>query len=179
MSSSFQTDLPLDQVINLAYVGAQLRPQRIISRAIGSSEVKSWTTPEGAAVLLPRQDAIQALLDKLFAPVDTSRIDVAEKVRVQVLNGSPRREAEQLAAAALRWGGFKVVSTGQADRQTYAQTSILVYSGDRAAGEQVARQLRVPLAAVQEPAGGQTQPDPSNPIDIQVILGKNYDPCGR
>jgi LCP family protein required for cell wall assembly len=179
MNNTFQTDLPLDQVINLAYVGAQLEPQRIISRAIGPSQVQSWVTPEGAAVLLPREDAIRTLLDNLFAPVNTSQLDVAEKVRVEVLNGSRRREAEQLAAAALRWDGFKVVSAGTAERQDYALTSIFVYTGDKAAGERLARQLRVPLDAVQDLSGVQEQPDPANPVDIQVILGQNYDPCQR
>jgi LCP family protein required for cell wall assembly len=179
MNSTFQTDLPLDQVINLAYVGAQLEPQRIISRAIGPSQVQGWVTPEGASVLLPRENAIRALLDDLFAPVNTSRLDVARKVRVEVMNGSRRREAEQLAAAALRWDGFKVVSVGQAERQDYALTSIFVYTGDKAAGERLARQLRVPLTAVQDLTSVQEQPDPANPVDIQVILGKNYDPCQR
>jgi len=84
-----------------------------------------------------------------------------------------------LAAAALRWEGVKVVSTGLAKRQDFPLTQIVVYMGDRAAGEKIARQLRVPLTAVQDLTGVQEQPDPSNPIDIQVILGQNYDPCQR
>lgn len=179
MSNSFQTDLPLDQVINLAYVGAQLRPQRIISRAIGPAQVQSWITPEGAAVLLPREAEIRKLLESLYAPVPAVQLDAPEKVRLWVLNGSSRREAEQLAAAALKWDGFQVVGTGVADRRDYPLTSVLVFRGDQATGERVARSLRVPLTAVQMAPPDQPQPDPSNPVDILVILGRNYDPCQR
>ncbi len=179
MANSFQTDLTLDQVINLAYVGTQLEPQRILSRAIGPSHVQSWMTPQGAAVLLPRHDAIRAMLDSFYAPVDTSRLDAVDKIRVRILNGSQRRDAEQLAASALRWGGFKITATGTADQQDYTQTQIAVYSGDMVAADQVARQLGVPSAAIQDRTDSQEGRDLSNPADIQVILGRDYDPCQR
>jgi LCP family protein required for cell wall assembly len=178
MADSFQTDLPLEQVINLAYVGTQLQPQRILSRAITSSQVQNWTTPEGAAVLLPREDKIRALLEGFYGPVDTARLDNADQVRVQVLNGSKMSSATQLAAAALKWDGIKVVGTGQADRQDYAKTQVLVYAGDVAVGATIAQQIQVPASSVQNLVG-QNQPDGANPADIVVILGRDYDPCQR
>jgi len=181
MANSFQTDLSLEQVINLAYVGTQLKPQHILSRAIGPSQVQSWMTPQGAAVLLPRNDRIRALLESFYAPLDPSGLDTADKVRVRVLNGSSRNEADQLASSALRWAGTKVVGTGLADRQDYAQTQIAVYTGNLVAAEEVARQLGVPLTAIQDLADSQSQlqPDPNNPVDLQIILGRDYDPCQR
>jgi LCP family protein required for cell wall assembly len=178
MADSFQTDLPLEQVINLAYVGTQLQPQRIISRAITAAQVQNWTTPEGAAVLLPREDKIRALLESFYGPVDTAQLDGTSRLRVRVLNGSKVGSAAQLAAAALKWDGLKVVATGQADRQDYARTQILVYAGDVAAGETIARQIQVPVTNVQNLVG-QDQPDPADPVDIVVILGRDYDPCQR
>jgi LCP family protein required for cell wall assembly len=179
MADSFQTDLPLDQVINLAYVGTQLQPQRIRSRSISYGQVQSWITPQGAAVLLPRPDQLRKLLENLYAPIDTARLDEMGKTSVRVLNGSQRREAEQLAAAAIRWDGFKIAGTGQAERQNYAQTSILVLDGDLAAGKQLAQLLGVPPGAVNEPGDNQIQPDPDKPADILVILGSDYNPCRR
>jgi LCP family protein required for cell wall assembly len=176
MSGSFQTDLTLDQVINLAYVGAQLKPNRIISRAIGPSHVQSWVTPQGAAVLLPREDRIQAMLDNFYAQADTDRLDASSKVKVRVLNGWQRSEAEQLAAANLRWAGFKVTGTGLADRQDYQQTVIRMYAGDLAAAQEAADELGVPAAAVQD-LRDQPQPDAAYPVDLLVIIGRNYNPC--
>jgi hypothetical protein len=77
----------------------------------------------------------------------------------------------------LGWDGFRVVERGVADRQDYARTQIYVYTGNVAAAEKVARQLKVPLPAVQDLTSVAQQPDPSKPVDIQVILGRDYDPC--
>ena len=179
MSDSFQTDLPLSQVINLAYVGTQVRPQHILSRAIGPSLVQGWLTPQGAAVLLPREGKIRAMLEDFYAPVDLQRLDAADRVHIQVLNGWQRKDAEQLAAAALRWSGVKVVDTGPAQRRDYAQTQILVYNGDTAAAARIASQLKVPLTSIQDPDADQGAPASENRVDIQVILGRDYNPCQR
>ena len=174
MSSSFQTDLPLNQVINLAYVGTQLRPQHIKSQAIGPKHVQSWMTPQGAAVLLPQEDKIRAMLESFYAPVDKNSLDTVDKVSVQVLNGSQRREAEELAAAALRWSGFKIAGTGSADRQDYAQTKILMYNGDTASASKIASDLRISSAEIQD-ASANGHPG----HDFQVVLGSDYNPCQR
>ncbi len=173
MSNSFQTDLSLNQVINLAYVGAQLEPRRILGRAIGPSHVQSWMTPQGASVLLPNHQKIRSLLEEFYAPVDPDQWDDTVKKSVRVLNGSPRRDADQLAAAALRWAGFKMMAAGPADHQNYAQTQITVLRGDTAAAAQIVQQLQVPAAIIQE------QPDPASPVDVQVIVGTDYNPCRR
>jgi LCP family protein required for cell wall assembly len=179
MADAFETDIPLDQVINLAYVGIQLKPQRIVSRSISGRHVQGWITPQGAAVLLPRQDKLQPMLKDFFASEDLGRLDQTENVRIRVLNGSQRHQAAQLAASALRWEGFKVVGTGNADRQDYAQTAILVYNGDQVSGTEVAQLLGVPVTAIQDLTSVPEQPDPANPVDIQIILGRDYNPCRR
>jgi LCP family protein required for cell wall assembly len=173
MADTFQTDLPLEQVINLAYVGTQIKPQHIQSRAITRKHVKSWRTPQGWAVLLPREDKLRTMLESYYEPTDPVQLDSVEKTRVEVSNGSQRQQADELAAAALRWEGFKVSSRGPADHQNQANTKILVHNGDLGAGEQIADQLRVPTTTVENAAG------PSNPADIEVILGQDYDPCQR
>jgi LCP family protein required for cell wall assembly len=183
MADTFQTDLPLDQVINLAYVGVQLEPQHILNKAISAKYVKSWRTPRGAAVLLPREDELRTMLEKFYEPRTSSQLDTVEKVRVEVLNGSQRREADGLAAAALRWEGFKVVRKGSASRRDQAKTRILVYKGDLAAGVQIAQRLNVPATAVQDLTGlersASSNPARNVPADLVVILGEDYNPCQR
>jgi LCP family protein required for cell wall assembly len=176
MANTFQTDMTLDQAINLAYLGTQLKPQRILSRAIGPSQVQSWVTPEGAAVLLPRQEQIRAMLQNYYAPLDTNSLDQSSKVQVRVLNGSQRKQAQDLAASALSWEGYTVVSRGAADRADYGQTVIQAFNGNVAAAVHVARTLGAPTTAVKDMAAA-TQPDPGQPVDVLVILGANYSPC--
>ncbi len=179
LSDNYQTDLPLSQVINLAYVGARLKPQRILNRAIGAGQVQSWITPEGAAVLLPQTDKIRALIESYYNGVAAESLDTAEKVRVQVLNGSQRKDAQELAGAALRWGGFQVTGTGATEKRDQAVSQILYFSGSRPAADEVAQMLGLPPTAIQDMTTVEGLPNSGPAVDIQVILGRDYDPCKR
>ena len=88
-------------------------------------------------------------------------------------------DADRLAASSLHWSGFQVAAGGPADHQTYAQTQIAYFAGDADSAEQIARLLGVPITAIQDLSGTGFQPDPASPVDIQVILGYDYDPCQR
>ncbi|HNS50351.1 MAG TPA: LCP family protein [Anaerolineae bacterium] len=179
LSANYQTDLPLSQVINLAYVGARLKPQRILNRAIGSGQVQSWITPEGAAVLLPQPEKIRALLESYYNNVAAQSLDTAEKVRVQVLNGSQRKDAQELAAAALRWGGFQVTGTGVAPNTNQSASQILCYSGNLEAAGDAAAMLGLSPAAIQDMTNTESPPGAAPTADIQIILGRDYDACRR
>jgi LCP family protein required for cell wall assembly len=180
MANSFETDLPLDQVINLAYFGLQLKAQNIRQGGINRGHVKGWTSPGGQMVLRLQEDEAKAFLDEFYAPVErTAEDQKVDKVRVQVLNGSDHFQAEELAAEALRGKGFRVVNMGQADRQDYAETQIRMFKGDPATGEWVADRLNVPASAIHDLTTAPDPPDLSNPIDIKVVLGADYDPCQR
>jgi LCP family protein required for cell wall assembly len=171
MGGAFQTDIPLDQVMGLAYVGLQLKPSQIFSQSIGPWQVEDWVTPEGAAVLLPVNDEIRKLLESFYGPIDMDFLARISATRVQVQNGSPRLEADQLAASALGWAGLQAAGTGAADRQDYPATQIIVYNAGQDIAELIAQQLNAPPSAIL------MQPDPSQPVDIRVILGADYDPC--
>jgi LCP family protein required for cell wall assembly len=179
MADSYQTDLPLEQAINLAYIGIQMKPQRILSKSIGPKLVDGWMTPQGAAVLLPRQDKIRTMLEAFYAPKEIADLDAKSKIRVSIENGSDRRDAEKLAAAALRWEGFKVVDTDVADRQDHAQTKIYVHTGDLSDGEEVAGHLGVPPTAIRDLTAVAEASDASDSVAIAVILGMDYNPCTR
>jgi LCP family protein required for cell wall assembly len=179
MADNYQTDLPLSQVINLAYVGAHLKPQRILNRAITYNQLRSWTTPGGAMVLVPQPDELLEMLEGYYAPANPVSLDTGEKVRVEVLNGGPRKEAEQLAAAALSWGGFKIARSGTAENRDQVTSQILLYTGKRAAGEEVAGLLGLPRETVLDVTGQELPPNSADNLDILVVLGQDYDPCRR
>lgn len=166
-----QTDLPLDQVISLAYLGLQLDPSRIYSQSIGPWQVENWTTPEGAAVLLPNYDAIQELLNSFYGEIDWAFVEKVNRTDVEVLNGTWQDQAAHLASTSLAWAGFQIAGTGMADRQDYAETQIIVYNADQDTAELVAQLVDAPPTAVQY------QTDPSSPVAIRVILGADFDPC--
>jgi polyisoprenyl-teichoic acid--peptidoglycan teichoic acid transferase len=176
LSDNLRTDMPLGQVTSLASLGLQLSHNQIRQKAIGPWYVADWITPQGAWVLLPRQESIRELLEEYYAPQD---LVLESKVRVQILNGSPRADAEQLAKDALQWQGFRVPQTGLAGCQEHEQSQILVLRGDPQEGLRVAQVLNLSTGTVQDLTTIPEPPDPANRNDIRVILGQDYDPCGR
>lgn len=178
-SDSYETDIPLDQAISLASLGAQIDFQDIDTLSIGREQTKDWTTPEGAMVLLPRPAKLRALLEDFYAVKAEPSGPKAPKVRVQVLNGSRRYQAEELAAAELKRAGFKIVGKGDASEHNLARTQIIVRRGDVALGEKIARKLGISAPDIQDETNVPDPPNPLDRVDIKVILGKGYDPCQR
>jgi LCP family protein required for cell wall assembly len=170
-ADTLQTDIPFDQVVALAYKGLQLRPSNIFSNSIGPWQVENWTTPQGAAVLLPIDEEVQKLLSIFYAPPDMEFLELISQTRVQVLNGSQRQDADKLAATTLRWAGFQATPSGLADSQAYAESQVIVYSGSELVAETAAQLLDLPRTSLQY------QHDPSSRADIVIILGADYDPC--
>jgi hypothetical protein len=172
LTDSYKTDLSLGDVLSLAPVALELKPQRIRSRYIGRSHTIGWTTAEGWQVLLPDYDKIQQVVASLYAPPYASDDQAAEeRARIQVRNGTYRHQLARIAEDQLRWYGLKVVDTDLADRPDYARTQIVVFNDRPKTVELLTRVLGV------SPENVIQQPDPGQPADIMVILGEDYDPC--
>lgn len=171
MKDAFETDLPLDQVINLAYAGLQLRPNRIMSQSIGPWQVQNWITPQGAAVLVPIDEAITEMLNSFYSPPNLAFLEKIGRTRVQILNGSQVPDAEQLAASTLHWAGFQVSSSDLTNSLDYSGMQILVHDADMDVAEAAAQLLDAPRSAIRY------ELDPTSQADISIILGWDYDPC--
>jgi LCP family protein required for cell wall assembly len=171
MSDTFQTDMPLNQVLSLAPLGIQLNPNRIFSESIGPRQVQNWVTEDGFQVLLPVPDAIEELLTSFYGPIDFEFLQKVSETQVEVLNGTANAQAGKLAASALRWAGFQIAGTGFADRQDYPVTQVFVYNADPKVAEFLVEELDLLPDALQY------QPVLSSTVNIRVILGADYDPC--
>ena len=173
MNDSFETDLNLGDVLSLAPVALDLQPDRIRSRYIGPNQTIDWRTHEGWQVLLPRYDRIQQVVANLYAPPSASGNEVAnEGARVRVQNGTYRQQLALIAADLFRWEGLNVVDTSPAETPGYKQTQIIVYNDRPRTLELLIDLLNVKAENVIQ------QPDPNHDVDILVILGEDYDPCG-
>jgi LCP family protein required for cell wall assembly len=179
MGDNFKTDLPLDQVMSLAYMALQITPRQIRRGALDYRHVEDWVTPGGAMVLRARQDKIDAFLQDFYAPLDTTPSAKVEKVGISVLNGSQRFQAEELASAALKRAGFKIVEKGGAGGWERDKTQIILRRGERPVAEKIARELGTLDATIQDETGIPDRPNLSDRTDVRIILGKDYDPCQR
>jgi LCP family protein required for cell wall assembly len=67
LQGTLETDLTLGEIVELAATASRVPTDQIVTASIDHTCTYSWTTPSGAQVLLPNQDAIEALLDDLLA----------------------------------------------------------------------------------------------------------------
>lgn len=172
LHDSFETDMNLLDALSLAPMALEIRPQRVRSRYIGAGQVKNWINADGWQVLLPDYDKIQEVVASLYAPPAASEEQAAgEAARIQVRNGTMRPQLAIIAADQLRWHGLNVVDTGPANQTEAKKTQIVVFTDKPKAVGVLAQLLQV------KPENVVHQPDPSQPADIQVVLGEDYDPC--
>ena len=171
LSGSVKTDLGLDDLLSLARVGIDVKPQRVHSYYIGRSETIDWVTDEGWQVLLPRLDKIQLVVAKLASPPAVEDQVANEGATIEVLNGTTRPNLPEFAADRLQWYGLKITTTGAADRTDYAKTQIIVFNDRPRAVETLAKVLKVRPAQILYQQGSGQGPD------IRVILGADYNPC--
>jgi len=174
LTDAFQTDLNLANVLSMIPVALEIKPQHVRSRHIGFRETTNWVTDEGAKVLLPDRDKIQQIVAGLYAPSSAAADQAAnEAARIQVRNGTYRHQLAKIGADQLRWQGLHVIDTGLADRPNYKQTRLIVFQDKPKAQSLLIQYLGL------KPENIIRQPDASQPADLLLILGEDYDPCGR
>lgn len=67
---TFETDMTIEEILELVPLAASLAtdPADIRRFNLEASMTQSWISPSGAWVLLPKRDAIQAMLEQAFPP---------------------------------------------------------------------------------------------------------------
>ena len=68
LQSTFETDLTLGEIVDLAVIGSRVPSDQIVTAGIDQTCTRSWTTPSGAAVLLIDHQATEELITDLFTP---------------------------------------------------------------------------------------------------------------
>jgi LCP family protein required for cell wall assembly len=172
LGDTFQTDLNLEQVLTLAYLGNQMEPQNIHGHFIDRTMVTGWRNPQGAQVLLPNHEKIRQVVAQFLAPPPLDPV-WAEGARVKVQNGTDLADWTALVASRLDWQGVQVVSVGPADRLDYQESLIIDYTDKPHTSALLARILYLPPDRIQR------QLDFSSPVDIRIILGRDFQPCHR
>jgi polyisoprenyl-teichoic acid--peptidoglycan teichoic acid transferase len=165
------TDLGLGDLLQFVPMGLNLDRANIKSRFIGRDHVFSWTTPAGAAVLLPNREAISALLAEAFLP-PAQNVLAREAPSVEIWNGTRNADWSALAADNLAWAGIVPV-IGQADHAGYAATQLYDYttSAKGSAVREIQRIFRIKDENVI------AMPEPGAPHAFRVVLGSDYNPC--
>jgi LCP family protein required for cell wall assembly len=171
ISQSLSTDFTLVDALSLAPQIFDLPSSQVRSYYISSSILTPWTTPQNAAVQIPKGQELYNLLREALSPPDEVEQSQVGLV-VEVWNGTSAYGWEVLAAERLHYAGYDTL-INPADRHDYSQTLIFDYTENQDPG-QASNLLR--LFELNEYRLIKF-PDPTYPYDYKVILGADYDPC--
>lgn len=172
LASHVSTDLTLAEVLELARLAAELDPASVRSRFIGRDQVDNYRVPgSGAAVLLPRPDALRALLEATFA--GDARVPETPLVglEIELVDASGRPGWAELAAERLAYAG---VTTVPADSQVQSDDRTVLQ--DAQPGNDPTRQALLQVLGLRQ-ADVQAAPRPEAPLRFRLVVGKDYNPC--
>lgn len=163
------TDLTLTDLLQLSPLALHLSNASIRSYYIGHEDVTSWTTPGGAAVLLPNAPAIQSVVQQALSP--SPRVTQTAAETVEVRNGTSNPGWDALAAQRLNYAGFNT-RLATADRQDYRNS--LLYDLSSVIDPTGAISL---LNILGLPAGAYVSAPTTADVNYVLIVGADYQPC--
>lgn len=170
LGDAVQTDLTLPEMIQLASVGLQIQQNRIKSRFIDWGTTENLITAGGAYVLLPNHDTLPQAVEEFLNPPKKEDVHLeAERARIAVQNGSATESLAELAARQLARQGLEVVGTGRTSR--VSRSTVVVYNDKPRTLRALQHVLRLDPDAVVR------SPEPNDWVDLQVILGSDWQPC--
>jgi hypothetical protein len=165
------TDIGLNDVLALAPMALSLDAPRIRSYYISNKYVKGWWTPQGASVLLPKSDKIEAMLQEAMLPPDDAEEDRLEVV-IEIANSSDKPGAEILAAERLHYVGFETIivpDSGELNKKSWLYSPSGV--NDASQGIYILDILGLPADRLSDNSATDSQ------ADYRLVLGKDYNPC--
>lgn len=180
LETSVQTDLALDQILALANLAIQVDRSTIRYGVIDQTCTQQWITPDGAQVLIPLRDRLREVRDYVFAadiptpiPNQAHATQVVmtptpETATVSVLNGTTRAGLAGATAEYLSTQGVATANIGNADRQDYVASQVIMNRDKPMTAARIANLLKLPATAIVKGA------DPNAAQDIVVILGNDY-----
>lgn len=169
-SSTILTDMGLGDILKLAPYAVNFTNANIRSYYIRPPYVQPWTTPGGAAVLLPQDEELSQLLTE--ATTLSNYANTRETITVDVQNGSQFDTMEALAASRLNYAGYET-TTSVADRRDYGNSVLVDYTTGQ---DPTQRQTVIDVLGLYS-ANVLSIPDPNSKVQYRVIIGADYKPC--
>jgi LCP family protein required for cell wall assembly len=166
--SNVITDLTLPDLLQLAPLALQLKNADIRSYYISKDYVSNYTTPGGAAVLLPNGPAVQSMLQQALAP--SAVLPVVSAITVEVRNGTTNPGWDALAAERLNYAGYNT-RLGTSDQKSDIS---LLY--DLGAVPDIGRVAAL-LAILKLPSSAFVAYPRESDVPYVLLVGADYQPC--
>ncbi|MEA3350595.1 MAG: LCP family protein [Chloroflexota bacterium] len=179
LSSSINTNLTLDQALQLAWLSQDIPLEEIRSGVIGSDQVLLEKSPEGWDILKPISDEIRILRDEIFAPEemvgplaydDKELVDlmVEENANLVVLNGTTISGLANSTDEYLQSLGANVLRTNNAEASDNVYTQIYDYTGNPYTLKYFADLMGISGFRIH------SSYKPDSDVDVTIILGNDW-----
>jgi polyisoprenyl-teichoic acid--peptidoglycan teichoic acid transferase len=178
LSSGLHTNLTLDQVIRLAWMGSQVPEENIRKGVISPPhQVQLLVSDAGDSVLKPIADQVRLLRDQIFtaagpaspaaASLPMQELIELEGARVSILNGTYSVGLAAETAEYLKEQGVNVTTADNAPARIL-ETEITFYTGKPYSLKYLVDLFRVVNLHIHH------RYDPTSPVDIQITLGEDW-----
>jgi LCP family protein required for cell wall assembly len=169
-SSTIVTDAGLTDILSWAPYALNFTNANIRGYYIRPPYVSSWTTPGGAAVLLPNEAELNQMLLQAttLSPYAVQR----KTITVEVQNGTASDTWDTLAASRLNYAGYQTTISA-ADRRDYGQSVIEDFTP---AQDPDQRQIILSTLNLGS-ANIVSLPNAKSPVQYRIIIGNDYQPC--
>ena len=177
LSSGINTNLTIQQIIQLAWLMPQIDKGNIKSRVIGPNAVEPGYSADGQDILRPIPDQVRMVRDEVFttggpvgpAAVADNPVELmkAEAARVSLLNGTATAGLASKTSELLKPDGINIVEESNADG-IYEYTTIFVYGAKPYTVNYLIEKMGLENAVVVN------RFDPNIGYDIAVALGNDW-----
>jgi LCP family protein required for cell wall assembly len=139
-----KTDISDLQVPGYAELASQINEDSLAFLTMGAATVP-FTTPQGAAVLLPSEAGIKQIVDAFLSDSQLTQ----EKAFVQIQNGTNQEDLAKDAVDYISSLGIPLAQLEAVeDGPTVSQTEIIVYTGKEYTARRIASWLEIPEARI-------------------------------
>lgn len=173
--ASVHTNMTLEDILSLVPLAAEIDASRIETYdLVRTYHTTPWQTPDGDYVQLPVYETLRPLLEDFYTPPTQNQISI-EAATIAVYNGTANPNLDRVAAEALQNAGFNAVAMGQGEVSDAATTTLTDYTGATKGSslEAIARLLNLNADGIN------IEPSAQRDFDFMVVLGANYNSCGR
>lgn len=172
LSRHASTDLALNDLLKLAPLAADIGPASVRSRFIGREQVEDYRVPtSGAAVLVPKPDALRALLERTFSDEAWSMAGSLDGVQVEVVDASRQPGWAELAAERLAYAGVPTFSGSSAEPSDGPTLLLDLQPGEDSAVQALLQVLGLDDSRVR------AAPEPAARARFRLIVADDYNPC--
>lgn len=178
-SSGINTNLALEEVIQLAWLAKDIPSENINQGIIGEKQVNFGKSPDGLDVLKPLPDQIRLLRDEIFIPAgafnpamdpnaDPLTLMVQENSAINILNGTFTPGLAGRTMEYLQGLGANVIGTNDASDKPYPFTMIYDHTGNPYTIQYLVELMQISKFRVL------SRFNPESQADVTVIVGNDW-----